>query len=136
MRAVEVAPILTRIRTWLDSRNGSVTPQGNLGKAITYALIEWPKASRYIDHPLLRPDTNLIESQIRPFVVGRKGWLFMDSPSGATASAAFYSLLQTAKLNGHDAMRYLIYVFDQLSARPQTADVDDLLPYLLKPSDY
>lgn len=136
MRAVEVAPILTRIRTWLDSRNGSVTPQGNLGKAITYALIEWPKASRYIDHPLLRPDTNLIESQIRPFVVGRKGWLFMDSPSGATASAAFYSLLQTAKLNGHDAMRYLIYVFDQLSARPQNADVDDLLPYLLKPSDY
>jgi len=136
MRAVEVAPILARIRTWLDSRNGSVTPQGNLGKAITYALIEWPKASRYIDHPLLRPDTNLIESQIRPFVVGRKGWLFMDSPSGATASAAFYSLLQTAQLNGHDAVRYLTYAFDQIASRQENADVDDLLPYLLKPSDY
>jgi hypothetical protein len=136
MRAVEVAPILARIRAWLDSRNGSVTPQGNLGKAITYALIEWPKASRYIDHSLLRPDTNLVESQIRPFVIGRRGWLFMDSPSGATASAAFYGLLQTAQLNGHDAVRYLSYVFDQLAARSANANVDDLLPYLLKPSDY
>jgi len=136
MRAVELAPILGRIRSWLDSRNGSVTPQGNLGKAITYALIEWPKASRYVDHPLLRPDTNLVESQIRPFVVGRKGWLFMDSPSGATASAAYYSLLQTAQLNGHDAVKYLIHVFDQLASREAGADVDDLLPYQLKPSDY
>ena len=136
MRAIEVAPILVRIKAWLDARNGSVAPQGNLGKAISYALVEWPKASRYPDHALLRPDTNLVESQIRPFVVGRKGWLFMDSPSGATASAAYYSLLQTAQLNGHDAVRYLSYVFDQVAARPADVNVDDLLPYLLKPSDY
>jgi hypothetical protein len=136
MRAIEAGPILARMRAWLDARNGSVVPHGNLGKAITYALIEWPKASRYVDHPLLRPDTNLVESQIRPFVVGRKGWLFMDSPSGATASAAYYSLLQTAQLNGHDAVKYLIHVFDQLATRPSDANVEDLLPYLLKPSDY
>jgi len=136
MRAIEVAPILVWIKAWLDARNGSVVPQSNLGKAISYALIEWPKASRYPDHALLRPDTNLVESQIRPFVVGRKGWLFMDSPSGATASAAYYGLLQTAQLNGHDAVKYLIYVFDQLAARSPNANVDDLLPYLLKPSDY
>ncbi|MBU0927632.1 MAG: IS66 family transposase [Spirochaetes bacterium] len=136
MRAVEAAPALARIRAWLDARNGSVVPQSNLGKAISYALIEWPKASRYIDHALLRPDTNLVESQIRPFVVGRNGWIFMDSPSGATASAAFYSLLQTAQLNGHEAVKYLIYVFDQLADRALDANVDDLLPYLLKPSDY
>lgn len=135
-RAVEAAPILARIRAWLDARNGSVVPQSNLGKAVSYALIEWPKASRYIDHALLRPDTNLVESQIRPFVVGRKGWLFMDSPSGATASAAFYSLLQTAQINGHDAVRYLVYVFDQLASRPADTNVDDLLPYVLNPSDY
>ena len=60
----------------------------------------------------------------------------MDSPSGATASAAYYGLLQTAQLNGHDAVKYLIYVFDQLAARSPNANVDDLLPYLLKPSDY
>ena len=136
MRAIEVAPILERIKAWLDARNGSVVPQSNLGKAISYALIEWPKASRYPDHALLRPDTNLVESEIRPFVVGRKGWLFMDSPSGATASAAYYSLLETAKLNGHDAVKYLIYVFDQLAARPADANVRDLLPYELKPSAY
>jgi len=136
MRAIEAGPILARMRAWLDARNGSVVPHGNLGKAIAYALIEWPKASRYVDHPLLRPDTNLVESQIRPFVVGRKGWLFMDSPSGATASAAYYSLLQTAHLNGHDAIKYLIHVFDQLATRLSDANVDDLLPYLLKPSDY
>jgi hypothetical protein len=121
---------------WLDSRNGLIVPSGNQGKAITYALIEWPKASRYVDHPLLRLDMNLVENQIRPFVVGRKGWLFMDSPSGATASAAYYSLLQTARLNGHDAVKYLIHVFNQIAARLENADVDDLLPYHLKPSDY
>lgn len=136
MRALEVTPILVRIKTWLDARNGSVVPQSNLGKAISYALSEWPKASRYPDHALLRPDTNLVENEIRPFVIGRKGWLFMDSPSGATASAAYYSLLETARLNGHDPVKYLIYVFDQLAARPIDADVSDLLPYSLKPSDY
>ena len=62
--------------------------------------------------------------------------LDMDSPSGVTASAAYYSLLQTAQMNGHDAVRYLSYVFDQVAARPVDAIVDDFLPYLLQPSDY
>lgn len=136
IRAIEAASILSRIKSWLDARNGFVVPQSNLGKAISYALIEWPKASRYNDHALLRPDTYLVESQIRPFFVGRKSWLSMDSSLGASASASYYGLLQTAQLNGHDAVKYLIYVFDQIAARPTDANVDDLLPYLLNPSGY
>lgn len=133
-RAVAMAPILAGIKSWLDAKNGSVPPKTNLGKAISYALEQWPKASRFVDHPLLRPDTNLVENQIRPFVVGRKGWLFMDSPSGAVSSAAYYGLLATAQLNGHDPVLYMTYLFDQLAARPDDVVVEDLLPYKLDPS--
>ena len=132
-RAVAMGPVLEGIRSWLNAKNGSVPPKTNLGNAISYALEQWPKACRFVDHVLLRPDTNLIENQIRPFVVGRKGWLFMDSPSGATASASYYGLIATAQLNGHDPVLYLAYIFDQIASRPDGANVDDLLPYNLDP---
>lgn len=132
-RAVAMAPVLDCMRSWLNAKNGSVPPKTNLGKAISYALEQWPKACRFVDHVLLRPDTNLVENQIRPFVVGRKGWMFMDSPSGATASAAYYGLIATAQLNGHDPVLYLAYIFDQLASRQDGANVDDLLPYNLDP---
>lgn len=133
-RAVSMAPILARIQAWLQSKAGAFPPKTHIGQAIAYALAEFPKASRFVDHPLMRPDTNLIENEIRPFVVGRKGWLFMDSPKGATASAAFYSLVATARRNGHDPLEYLTYVFDELARRGDTDSVDDLLPYVLKPT--
>ena len=113
---------------------GAFPPKTLIGQAISYALGEYPKAARFVDHPLLRPDTNLVENQIRPFVVGRKGWLFMDSPSGATASAAFYGIIATARLNGHEPLRYLTYVFDEIARRGADDSVDDLLPYALDPN--
>lgn len=132
-RAVAMAPILEEIHGWLRSKAGAFPPKTLIGQAVSYALGEFPKASRFVDHSLLRPDTNLVENQIRPFVVGRKGWLFMDSPSGATASAAFYSIIATARLNGHEPLRYLTYVFDEIARRGADDPVDDLLPYTLDP---
>ena len=134
-RAISMAPVLDRIHLWLSSKIGSFPPTSLIGRAISYALSEWPKASRFVDHALLRPDTNLVEGEIRPFVVGRKGWMFMDSPSGATASAGFYGLIATARLNGHDPLKYLCYIFDELAKRGNNDSVDDLLPYVLKPQD-
>jgi len=132
-RAVTMAPILEQIRDWLRGKAGSFPPKTLIGQAISYALGEFPKASRFVDHALLRPDTNLVENQIRPFVIGRKGWLFMDSPMGATASAAFYSIIATARLNGHEPLRYLTFVFDEIARRGSNDPVDDLLPYVLDP---
>lgn len=63
-----------------------------------------------VDHP----DTNPVEDAIRPFVVGRKNWLFSGSPRGAHTSATLYSLIETAKANGLEPYRYLRYLFTKL----------------------
>jgi len=75
------------------------TPKGLLGKAVNYALRNWDRLVCYIDDGRLRPDNNLAENAIRPFVLGRKNWLFSGHPNGAQASAAILSLIETAKAN-------------------------------------
>ena len=78
-----------------------------LGKAIGYAVGQWPKLIRYLEHPAMTPDTNAVENAIRPFVIGRKNWLFSGSPRGATASATLFSIIETARANGKEPYWYL-----------------------------
>jgi len=113
-RQTAARTVLDELRQWLMDAALSVAPQSGHGKAISYAQSIFPRAIRYIGHPLLTPDTNAVENAIRPFVIGRKNWLFSGSPSGAHASAGIYSLIETAKANGHDPYHYLCYVFDRL----------------------
>ena len=94
------------------------------------------KAERFSGHELLTPDTNLIENAIRPFVVGRKNWLFNDSVRGAHASAGIYSLIETAKANGHEPMKYLAYLFDMLPTLSSPEDRAALAPHRLEPGKY
>jgi transposase len=77
-----------------------VPPRSALGKAMNYAHKQWPKLIVYVEDGRLRIDNNLTENAIRPFVIGRKNWLFCDTVAGANASANLYSLIQTAKANG------------------------------------
>jgi transposase len=75
------------------------------------------------------------ENSIRPFVIGRKNWLFYDTPDGAWAGATLYSIIESAKATGHEPSRYLRYLFDNLPC----AKIDDLkrlLPYHLQPQQY
>ena len=58
--------------------------------AVSYELSQWEKLTHYLDHELLTPDTNTIENAIRPFIIGRKNWLFSDTPLGAHASAGIF----------------------------------------------
>jgi len=67
-------------------------------------------------------------------VVGRKNWLFSGSERGAHASAGLYSLIETAKVNGHEPLRYLSYVFDRLPLCKSDSDIEALLPYRIDPS--
>ena len=105
---------------WMSSRNGwkpsppLTPPKGLLGKAIRYTLNNWDRLVRYLEDGRLRPDNNLAENAIRPFVVGRKNWLFAGHPKGADAAAFYYSLIETAKANGLKPYDYLRYLFDQL----------------------
>lgn len=134
-RQADATPILNKLRQWLIDATFSVAPQSALGKAISYAQAIFPRAIRYIEHPLMTPDTNAVENAIRPFVIGRKNWLFSGSPGGAHASAGLYSLIETAKANGHDPYHYLCYVFDRLPRCDGPEERRRLLPYEINPED-
>ena len=135
-RRGRIEPIVTELHDWLARGNRSVAPQSALGKAIVYAVGQIDRASRFLEHELLTPDTNAAENAIRPFVIGRKNWLFSGSPLGAHASAAIYSLIETAKANGHEPFGYLGYLFDRLPLCSTGEEREALLPYRLSPSCY
>jgi transposase len=126
----------TEIRLWLSRYSLSVAPQSAVGKAIAYAQGQLEKAVRFVDHELLTPDTNRVENAIRPFVVGRKNWMFNNTELGAYASAGLYSLIETAKANGHEPLKYLSYLFDQYPLARTDEEKAKLLPYHLNPKSY
>ena len=104
-----------------------------MGQAISYTLSNWEKLIIYIEDGRLRPDNNLVENAIRPFVLGRKNWLFAGSPDGAKASATFFSLIETAKANGLEPYAYLRYIFNKLPLAQTDQDLKDLLPQYIDP---
>jgi len=135
-RKKEQLPRLMAIRSWLIERQCTVAPSSALGKAISYALGQWDTVVHYLDHEFLTPDNNLVENAIRPFVIGRKNWLFSNTPSGAHASAGLYTLIETAKANGHEPYKYLCYLFDMLPKAKKLDEKLALLPYRLDPASY
>lgn len=136
MRALRMAPLFAELRSWLMAKAPAVAPQSKLGMAIAYAQKVFDRAIRFIDHPLLTPDTNAVENAIRPFVVGRKNWLFSGSPGGAHASAGLYSIIETAKANGHEPYAYLCHLFETMPNCETEVEREALLPYRLDPSSY
>lgn len=129
LRQEEAKPILDAFKAWLDSRSAMTPPQGLLGKAISYTLNQWNRLVRYIESGHLPIDNNLVENAIRPFVVGRKNWLFSGAPSGAKASAALYSLIETAKAAGLKPYAYLRYLFEMLPTVDSEEGYRKLLPH-------
>jgi transposase len=110
----------------------SVLPGSLLGKALHYLSSQWEKLVRYAHNGSYPIDNNACENSIRPFVVGRRNWLFSDTMAGANASANLYSLLQTCKAGGVDGYQYLR---ELLIALPRANTVDDyeaLLPWHMK----
>ena len=77
------------------------------------------------------PDNNLAENAIRPFVIGRKNWLFAGTPQGARASATIYSLIETAKANNLEPYKYLRFLFENLPFVESEEDYEKLLPFNL-----
>ena len=127
-RQKHAKPILDDFKGWLEEISYKTPPKGLLGKAISYTLGQWDRLVRYIEDGRLRPDNNLAENAIRPFVVGRKNWLFSGHPNGARASAALYSLIETAKANNLEPYQYLRYLFDKLPHAKSKDDYKALLP--------
>ena len=135
VREQRSGPILETIKAWLDAKVGQVLPKGLLGKAIGYALGQWPLLTTFLEDGHLELDNNKAENAIRPFVIGRKNWLFSGSPRGAEASATLYSLIETAKANALEPWAYLNYLFERLPAAKTPAAIEALMPFNLKNDD-
>lgn len=118
-------PILDEIKQLLINNQNKVLPKSKLGIAVYYTLSEWDKLVSYISDGLIPIDNNLVENAIRPFVIGRKNWLFYDTQAGARASAFFYSLIETAKANGLEPYSYLNYIFEELPKCKASLSGDD-----------
>ena len=136
LRQEKAAEAFAQIKEWLLEMAKAVVPKSPLGLAVSYALGQFEAAIRYVEHYMLTPDNNLVENSIRPFVIGRKNWLFCDTPKGAWASATIYSLVETARANGHEPYRYLCHLFDRLPTARNGEEVAALLPYHLKLKSY
>ena len=127
-RLEHATPVFEEMRSWLDASLTQVPPKGALGKALNYLHEQWDKLTRYLEDGRLKIDNNLCENAIRPFVTGRKNWLFSDSVAGVKSSANLYSLIETAKANGLEPHAYLREVFTNLPLAASVQDVEALLP--------
>jgi transposase len=129
LRQEKAKPIWNELRTWLDKNLGATPPQSLTGKAINYLAADWTRLVRYLDDGRIEISNVLCENAIRPFVIGRKNWLFSDTPAGAHASARLYSIIETAKATGLDPYAYLRLIFEKLPQASTPADIEALLPW-------
>ena len=134
IRQQEAIPQLEKIRQWLDKTLHTTLPKGALGKALGYLHKNWDKLAVYTEDGRLSIDNNPAENAIRPFVLGRKNWLFSASVDGARASANLYSLIETAKANGLEPYYYLRTVFKELPTAQSVEAIEALLPWNLSAS--
>ena len=134
VRADKARPVLEALRAWLDNTRDTVLPSSPLGDALAYLDAHWAGLNRYCEDGRLEIDNNRIENAIRPFVVGRKNWLFSDTVHGAKASANLYSLIETAKANRLEPYAYLRRVFTELPKADTVEAIEALLPENLNPT--
>ncbi len=136
IRQEKSVPVLADIKAWLDEKKHQAPPACLLGKAINYALNNWDKLNRYVEDGKVPIDNNGVENKIRPYVVGRKNWLFADSPGGAHASAALYTFVENGKANGLEPYWLLRYVLEKLPYAKTEDDYKALLPQFIDKTEF
>jgi len=129
LRQEQSQPVIRQIQALLLTHRHSVLPGSLLGKALHYLHAQWPRLARFVENGHFPIDNNPCENAIRPFVIGRRNWLFADTVAGATASANLYSLIETAKANGIEPYRYLCALFAALPQATCLEDYEALLPW-------
>jgi transposase len=131
-RQLRSIPALHTFHTWLQENAPKLAKGGLTRDAIDYTLHQWPKLIRYCENGILRISNILAENNIRPVALGRKAWLFADTPAGARASAIYFSLVETAKANGLEPYDYLCRVLRQIPYAQTIEDWEALLPWNMK----
>jgi len=131
-RQARAGPILAEFKRWLDTTYAKSPPKSAIGKALAYAIKRWTALIRYLDDGLLNIDNNPVEHAIRGICLGRRNWLFAGSEAGGRRAAQFYTLIESAKLNGINPSAYLTHVLTALPSA-KAKDLDALLPWNFKP---
>jgi len=128
MRVKESLPVIMQIKKMAEDKQCSILPKSKLGIAVNYLLGEWETLDKYIYDGVMPIDNNYVENAIRPFVIGRRNWLFYDTQDGAKASAGYYSLIETAKANCLEPYSFLNYLFEKIPVCREKSDYQKLLP--------
>ena len=131
-RLEQEKPVLDALLSWANEMQAKTAPKSALGRAIHYLLEQWPYLTRYLEDGRLELSNNRAERSMKPFVMGRKNWLFANTPGGAQASAMIYSLIETAKENGLDPYRYLLWI---LQTAPQLSETNKAWAESLLPAN-
>jgi len=128
IRLEKTKPIADALQQWLTQQRQKVPDGSATAKAIDYSLNRWEALVRFIKDGALPIDNNWVENQIRPIAIGRNNWLFAGSLRAGKRAAAIMSLVQSARLNGHDPYAYLRDVLERLPTQPASR-IDELLPH-------
>lgn len=130
-RLEKTNPVLEEFLSWLKTKEKEVLPKTSLGKSISYCLRQWIKLTAFMKDGRIEIDNNRAERAIKPFVIGRKNFLFSKSPKGAQASAITYSVIETVKANNLNTSYYLTYLFERLPNidLDNMDELDQLLPW-------
>jgi transposase len=133
IRQQQARPVAEALHAWMTQQRVRVSEGSAIAKALDYSLRRWVALTRYLDDPQVPIDNNWCENQIRPIAIGRNNWLFAGSLRAGRRAAAAMSLIQSAKLNGHDPHAYLKDVLTRLPTQPASR-LEELLPHRWQPS--
>ena len=124
-------PLLDDFHAWLKRQYKHALPKSAFGGAVKYSLNQWEKLNNYLLDGRLEIDNNRAERSIKSFVIGRKNFLFSNTPRGARASAIIYSMVESAKENNLKPYEYLKYLFEQLPNIDihNKVSLDQLMPW-------
>ncbi len=128
LRQQQARPVAAALYAWMREHRLKVPDNTGIARALDYSLKRWQALTHYLDDGRLPIDNNHTENQIRPIALGRKNWLFAGSLRSGKRAAAIMSLIQSAKLNGHDPYAYLRDVLERLPTHPNNR-INELLPH-------
>jgi hypothetical protein len=128
------APVLKKIKTWLDTEGEIVLPRSPMAAAITYAKNQWAALNVYVAQGFLNIDNNAAERAMKRVAIGRKNWLFAGNDTAAASHARLWSMIASAERHGLDPQRYLTSVLAKIGQTP-AAELDQFLPDVWKRED-
>ncbi|CAM4480665.1 MAG: IS66 family transposase ISDpr4 [Legionella sp.] len=128
-RIQKAKPIVDELKELLDQASLKVLPKSPLGQAVFYALTHWEALKSYLYDGRLEIDNNLSERSIKPFVIGRKNWLFHGNDIGARSGAILYSLIETCKYHKVDVFSWFKYALTHIQQAHTLEQMEALLPY-------